>query len=273
MTTITELNYSSTNTYLIEGENGTILFDTGWAGTFDSFCRTLGELSKTVQDIDYIIISHFHPDHMGIAQEIANLGPVIVVFDVQQSFIHSSDEIFARDKKNIYCPIEDEKVRIVAIDDSRQFLKELGIKGEIEHTPGHSDDSISLWIDEGVLFVGDLNPIYELELHKGTEIEESWNKLLRLKPKRIYYGHAKTWVADDSAVGNRSQLIKERKNTELYKLVSRIIRYIDRGYSVQKIEKKTGADATLVEDVNRMYLTHQNVGVQGILDRIEIKGK
>ena len=34
-----------------------------------------------------------------------------------------------------------------------------------------------------------------------------------------------------------------------------------------------GAAPVFIEDVARMYLTHQNVGVQGILDRIEIKGK
>ena len=39
------------------------------------------------------------------------------------------------------------------------------------------------------------------------------------------------------------------------------------------IARKTGADPVFVQDVARMYLTHQNVGVQGILDRIEIKGK
>ena len=35
---IYELRYSGTNTYLIEGERGAILFDTGWAGTFPAFC-------------------------------------------------------------------------------------------------------------------------------------------------------------------------------------------------------------------------------------------
>ena len=268
VTAITELNYSSTNTYLIEGDNGTILFDTGWAGTFTSFCRALGYLSKKLQSIDYILISHFHPDHMGIAQEIADLGPAIAVFDVQRSFIHSSDDIFARDKKNDFYPVKDDEVKIIAVNESRQFLKTLGISGEIIHTPGHSDDSISLWLDEGILFVGDLNPLYELEIHKGTQVEESWNRLLKLNPKMIYYGHAKMAVIDDG-----SSVIKKQKNAELCKLVSRIIKYIDKGYSVERIEKKTGAGETFIEDVNRMYLTHQNVGVQGILDRIEIKGK
>ncbi len=67
----------------------------------------------------------------------------------------------------------------------------MGIGGEVIHTRGHSDDSISLYIDTGELFVGDLNPLYELELHKGTQIEDSWNRLMKLNPKKVYYGHAK----------------------------------------------------------------------------------
>ena len=67
----------------------------------------------------------------------------------------------------------------------------MGIHGEIVYTPGHSDDNISLCLDDGSLFVGDLNPLYELELYQGTLIEESWNKLLALKPVTVYYGHAK----------------------------------------------------------------------------------
>ena len=62
-------------------------------------------------------------------------------------------------------------------------------------------------------------------------------------------------------------------DADMYKLVSQIIKYIDRGYSLERIEDKTGADSVFIEDVNRMYLTHRNVGVQGILDRIEIKNK
>ena len=51
------------------------------------------------------------------------------------------------------------------------------------------------------------------------------------------------------------------------------MKYIDKGYSIDKIHKKTKADITFINDVARMYLTHQNVSVQGILDRIEIKGR
>ena len=69
---ITELHYSATNTYVIAGKNGSLLWDTGWAGTFPLLCRALGEQDLKLQDIRYLLISHFHPDHMGIAQEIAD---------------------------------------------------------------------------------------------------------------------------------------------------------------------------------------------------------
>jgi len=261
-----ELRYSNTNTYLIESNEGKILFDTGWAGSFPVFCKFMGELGVSVQSIDYIIISHFHPDHMGIAQDIAELGPDIVVLDVQKDYVHSSDNIFAKDKNVSFKPIDDDKVISLNICDSRAFLKKKGFDGEIIYTPGHSDDSISLWLDEGALFVGDLNPLYELELHKGTLIEKSWEKLLELRPKKVYYGHAKA-----AAFG--SVFFKPKQSTDLYALVSRIMKYIDKGMDTDKIQSKTGCDKTFIEDVSRMYLTHTNVGVQGILDRIEIKGR
>lgn len=92
---IIELQYTSTNTYLIKGETGNLLFDTGWAGTFNLFCKAMGEAGESVQDIDYILISHYRPDHMGIAQEIADAaGTRLVIMDVQESFTHNADSIF-----------------------------------------------------------------------------------------------------------------------------------------------------------------------------------
>ncbi|MGN0435477.1 MAG: MBL fold metallo-hydrolase [Wujia sp.] len=267
---ITELKYSNTNTYLVKGKKGYVLFDTGWAGTFSVFCKALGELNIKAQEIQYLLISHFHPDHMGIAREIANLGVTIVVMDVQREFVHSSDYIFKKENCTEFEPIDDSKIRMIPIQDSRSFLNEIGIDGELLYTPGHSDDSVSLYLDEGIALVGDLNPLYELELHEGTQIAESWEKLLARNLKKVYYGHAKAAVLTD---GFREKEEVAEKDLELYSLVQKIMKYIDKGYYVDKIHKKTRADKSFIEDVNRMYLTHQNVGVQGILDRIEIKNR
>ena len=293
MMKITELEYSQTNTYLIHGRKGILLFDTGWAGTFPDFCRCIGEAEVKISDINMILISHYHPDHMGIAQEIADKGPVIAVCDIQKDFIHSSDHIFEKENRKDYRPIDDSKIRLFGAGEGRKLLEELGIEGEIIETPGHSDDSISLLLDSGELFVGDLNPLYELELHKGTVIGDSWEKLLARGPKIICYGHAKKHIcgedenAPESAVSSNAfagdtgkhafGLFRKRSGrnapSEKEDLVGKIIQYIDKGYAIEQICRKTGADKVFVNDVMRMYLTHPGVSVQGILDRIEIKGR
>ena len=145
-----------------------------------------------------------------------------------------------------------------------------------------SEDSISLCLDDGTIFVGDLNLLYGLELHKGTQIEDSWEKLLTRKPKIVYYGHARKAElsgfpikSEDNKYENKDKITESAKTTQSdkYSLVMKIMGYIDKGISLERIQKKTGADSTFIEDVTRMYLTHKDVGVQGILDRIEIKGR
>lgn len=262
---IYELHYDNTNTYIISGAKAMLMFDTGWAGTFMKMCKALGEQNIKLSDIKYLLISHFHPDHMGIAGELEKQGMTIVVLESQVEHIHDADYVFERDKRFSFTPINEDKVKVISFNGSREFLAELGIEGCIIPTPGHSDDSVSLILDSGDVFVGDLCPLYELEAHDEPGVQESWKKILAGSPKRIFYGHAKTAVLKEAGSG--------QKNAELHDTVKKIMHYIDKGMSIDKIASKVGADKEFVSDVCRMYLTHRNVGVQGILDRIEIKGR
>lgn len=286
---IYELYYDNTNTYIISGNNGMLMFDTGWAGTFMKMCKALGEQNISLSDIKYLLVSHFHPDHMGIAGELAMQGVTVVVMESQKDYIHASDYVFARDKRVTFTPITDDKIKVITCEESRRFLQELGIEGCMIPTPGHSDDSISLILDSGDVFVGDLYPLYEREAHEEADVQESWKQILATKPKRIFYGHAKKavleysgkeadGVAEDvSRKKGESALLLEnvsgQKNAELYQTVKKIMHLIDKGVSIDKIATKLNLDKEFVSDVCRMYLTHKNVGVQGILDRIEIKGR
>ena len=278
---IRELHYCNTNTYLIEGSKGILLFDVGWAGTFPAFCHALGQIGIPVQKITYILISHFHPDHCGIVQQIADQGAVLLLPDLQKDFVHAADPVFAKEKRMDFLPIKEADARCFPIEEGRGILKEIGIDGQILPTPGHSDESISLCLDDGAVFVGDLNPLYESELHKGTQIEVSWSRLLKLEPHTVYYGHAATAHLRENAHADMSDASRpeaageaDGKNTDAREeTVARIIKYIDKGFDERKIRKKTGADPGFIADVMRMYLTHQNISVQGILDRIEIKGR
>lgn len=56
---------------------------------------------------------------------------------------------------------------VVSSVESRIFLENEGISGEIIQTPGHSDDSISLVIDECCAFTGDLPGLLLMEAYDG----------------------------------------------------------------------------------------------------------
>lgn len=188
---ITELKYGKTRTYIVEGSSGRILIDTDWAKTIDGFYKALKELDLRVEDIKYLFITHFHPDHMGIARELMELGIELVVVGMQKKYIHFADGVL-RKGNNDYLPIDDSKVMCIDFDESREFLQSVGIDGEIIHTPGHSDDSISFIIDGEAAIVGDLYPIHLALGFNDYEVEDSWNKILSHDVKRAYYGHARS---------------------------------------------------------------------------------
>ena len=61
--------------YLIRGRKTTIV-DTGRFGNFEHFKKALGSLGLTLPDIDRVIITHAHEDHVG-NNAILGAGAVI----------------------------------------------------------------------------------------------------------------------------------------------------------------------------------------------------
>lgn len=185
------LKYGNTNTYYISNGHVGILVDTDWAWTLPAFYKAIKSKGIKIENIKYLIITHYHPDHMGLAGELVELGIKLMVIDVQCDFIHSSDSIFQREEHCIYKPISDDKISVISCKESRDFLEKSGISGEIIYTPGHSDDSISIILDEGIAIVGDLDPIDNVPAYnENSLLRNSWNKLLSHNLKVVFYGHA-----------------------------------------------------------------------------------
>ena len=75
------------------------------------------------------------------------------------------------------------------LDDSRAFLATLRIAGQVVATPGHSEDSVTLVLDEGVAFTGDLPlPGFAAD-ESAAVVARSWDKLRALGVRRICPGH------------------------------------------------------------------------------------
>ena len=193
------LKYGNTNTYIIQGSRGNLLVDTDYAGTLPAFYKAIKQNGIQVRDISYVLATHYHPDHMGLVSELMEQGVKLLLPDVQKAQLHFSDEIFARDRLAVK-PIDETQATVITCEESRAFLESLGISGEIISTPSHSADSISLILDCGDCFVGDLEPYEYIEAYgENQRLKEDWEKLLAFGAKRIFFAHRPAWDRADAA--------------------------------------------------------------------------
>ena len=105
-------------------------------------------------EIQYGLATHYHIDHAGLAQELKDVGVPLLMIDVQVPFVH----LMKRHIKNLdrFTEMSLEGNVIISVSDSRTLLHRVDSGGEILHTPGHSEDSVSLLLDDGRVFTGDL---------------------------------------------------------------------------------------------------------------------
>ncbi len=188
---LNKLKYGNTNTFFIHGTSGNLLIDTDFAGTLPAFYRAIKEHNIKISDISYVLATHYHPDHVGLISELMKQGVKLLVIDTQSSHIHFADDIFKRDKRLEYQPINIDASIIISVKDSREFLEKLGIEGEVISVPSHSRDSIALILDNGICFVGDLEPIEYLDAYDDNAVlKNDWALVMSYNPKTIFYAHA-----------------------------------------------------------------------------------
>lgn len=191
MENVIRLKYGNTNTFFLRGTTGNLLVDTDYAGTLPLFYKEIKRQNISLKDITYVLATHYHPDHMGLVSELMKQGVKLLLMDVQREYVGFSDEIFARERRLEYVPVNAEKAIIISCEGSRAFLKSIGIEGEIIITPSHSGDSVSLLLDDGTCFVGDLEPMEYLGAYEENEkLKADWELILSRKPKKICYAHA-----------------------------------------------------------------------------------
>ena len=202
MTEPLKLRYGNTDTFFIPGTRGGLLLDTDWAGTMPRFFRALGEAGLTLGDISCLLLTHYHPDHMGLAGELQRRGVTLLAAESQTAFFHFADGIFKKEGRRDFVPVDDGAARVFAFSESRAILRELGIGGEILPTPSHSPDSVSLFLDGGDCFVGDLEPVSYLEAYgDNPELRADWDRILGKHPARIHFAHAGERIMTDEKTG------------------------------------------------------------------------
>ena len=184
-----KLKYGNTNTFFIKENAAGLLIDTDYAGTLPAFYKAMKNAGIRMSDIKYVLATHYHPDHMGLVGQLAEQGIKLLLVDVQKEAVHFSDKIFEKDKLP-YSVINEADAFVISCEESRAFLSSIGISGEIIHTPSHSEDSVSLILDDGSCFAGDLEPSEYLDAYEdNTALKNDWDLILSFQPKTVFFAH------------------------------------------------------------------------------------
>ena len=168
------------NCYLIEGEPLTLI-DTGpnSGKALDDLQHQLAERGHSIEDLELVVLTHQHIDHIGLAEIIAaRSGADVAAIDVAVNFLENfgedaeRDDQFAVELMLSHGISEDVVTALQSV--SRSFrawgsrpkvtrplhdgeILSLGDRNlEVQHRPGHSPSDTLLWdADRHILFAAD----------------------------------------------------------------------------------------------------------------------
>lgn len=206
------------NCYVIQGE-GTIIVDGGAPNQIENFKKALEELSIKPDSISLIVLTHGHWDHVGSVKDIKEFtGAPVALHRFDKDWLEKSlkplapgittwGRIFHKFLEKSIMPkvhVPATKVDMV-LGDNEISLTEYGIPGKIIYTPGHSLGSVSVLLDSGEAFVGDLAmSAFPARLSPGLtifaddlqKVKQSCKVLINKGARTIYPAHGKPFSVD-----------------------------------------------------------------------------
>lgn len=185
--TIVNVGYRSTNYWVISAGQSRMLVDLGYPGTLSTLLANLKRMGLPLHEIRYGLATHYHIDHAGVAQELKLLGMPLLVLERQVAAVPVMKKWTKPHDR--YVDITTHDASVISFEESRRHLAAIGLAGEIISTPEHSDDSVSLLLDDGTMFTGDL-PFWPMSEHDDAEsVTARWRRLWAQGARRIYPGH------------------------------------------------------------------------------------
>lgn len=184
---IVNVGYRSANFWVVSAGRQRLLIDLGWPGMVSTLTTNLTRCDIPLREVTHGVATHYHMDHAGAAQDLKDAGMRLIVADVQVLAI----PLMAQHMKptDHYTTIRPDENLVLTCAESRASLGTLGIAGQLVHTPGHSDDSITVLLDSGEAFTGDLTwPMFATE-ETMEQVLASWARLRASGARTVYAGH------------------------------------------------------------------------------------
>jgi glyoxylase-like metal-dependent hydrolase (beta-lactamase superfamily II) len=142
------------------------------------------------------MVSHFHLDHAGLIRDFQDAGIECLIFENQSNGIEEMERIIAPKYKG-YRNIDPNAFTKIESLTSRKFLKSIGIGAEVIKTIGHSDDSVSLILDNHDVLIGDLYPISQI-MPEDSKSNESWHRIRAAGGRHIFPSHSIPFELDEA---------------------------------------------------------------------------
>jgi len=204
------------NTFLLGPvKNRYLLIDAGVKGKEERFFRNLETWNISPGQIDFILVTHAHHDHIGALHSIKEATNARVIIHEKEALFIEKGLItipkgFTRFGKIMsslgkrfmegnqsFKPVEAD----ITIGNTDQALDDYGFPLAIIHTPGHTAGSVSV-IDKSSqkAFVGDAmfnvpvlpaGKIHPPFADDATLLPASWKRLLSFQVKYYYPAHGK----------------------------------------------------------------------------------
>jgi hydroxyacylglutathione hydrolase len=167
---------------LIFGKEITLI-DSGVKGCHERILDYVIRQGRNADEINCLILSHSHPDHIGSSSQIKTAtGCQVLAHRAERVWMEHIEVQNEERPVPGFFDLLDSSVKIDGFLENGQVLDlNNGLSLQCFHTPGHSKGSISLSVpEEGVLFTGDCIPV-EMDIPNYDDFKDLKNSLSRLK--------------------------------------------------------------------------------------------
>jgi glyoxylase-like metal-dependent hydrolase (beta-lactamase superfamily II) len=202
----TSTRANNCNTYLLRLPQKTILIDPGHAAYFDHVSDGLRHLGLTVAEIDLVICTHAHPDHIEAVRLFADTPAKFALHHAEWELIEEM------------APLLKASMNMELEHFAPDFFLEAGALtvGDIDlmvhHTPGHSPGAVCLfWPAEKALFSGDLifkGGVGRTDLPGGDagQLKDSIRRMGKLESAWLLPGHGEVVSGTERVAANFDQV-------------------------------------------------------------------
>jgi hydroxyacylglutathione hydrolase len=230
------------NAYLVEGDNGLMLVDTGMPGSERGIFGALDKIGRKPEDVKLVLITHRHLDHIGSVAAIKHrTGATLVSHQFEKPYIAGTLRILtppawsvkgrivrrllglAQWTGKLLRVIKYQPIYVDMASDDEDVLERVGVDGSIVWTPGHTKGSVSLYLNkQKTAIVGDLlrgghgklgEPLF---MESIPQTQASVQRIQELGVELICPGHGKPSSASSVRIKKRvvSPVVEKKKEAE-----------------------------------------------------------